>query len=164
MSDDEPKIRRIISRDIADTTGFDGPTAPIGQFAGWVEKNLWILQMPPSNDLDAFVAEFVMGCTLSWSEDLNRGFHCACKSQEHEELDDDGMTSWLKEYSTDIGAAWEVVEKLSTKYTFEIHSNGDPWIAAFSQFTANGETAAHAICLAAFASVDQSTKQSSMIK
>lgn len=60
-------------------------------------------------------------------------------------------------YSTEIEAAWKVVEKLtdSPNPHFEISRGRDGWFASFDldrpfkRVTAKGETAPHAICLAA---------------
>ena len=71
-------------------------------------------------ELDAIVAEKVMGCTIEWYDsyeggpDTDKVRKCGCPDSEHNTQSDrvpsGGM---LAEYSTDIAEAWEVVKKLS---------------------------------------------------
>lgn len=84
--------------------------------------------MGPGRELDALIAEKVMGCKLAKREDLLKTdinqteyefirkhkpeFWCDCVDKTHEQTDDYGIGYWLKQYSTDIKAAWEVVEKM----------------------------------------------------
>ena len=58
-------------------------------------------------------------------------------------------------YSTDIAAAWEVVEKLSAEWSFTLaRDTKDWWDAEFYADTfAKAPTAAHAICLSALNAV-----------
>jgi hypothetical protein len=110
--------------------------------------------MTPGRELDAVIAEKVMGWTR-----LSHPYG----EQTHKTLDGrtiladflsapDGMK--LPHYSTDISAAWEVVEKLrELGWYLAIHS--DPKRGYFATIPrADGiqiesETAPHAICLAA---------------
>lgn len=56
---------------------------------------------------------------------------------------------FIKPYSTDISAAWEVVERLDGTYEPTIERHGPGWTAWFDSASAWAETAPHAICLAA---------------
>lgn len=114
--------------------------------------------MDAGRDLDAFVARAIFGCTTIFEE----GWHCGCKNQPHDFFNDDGRFYWLKEYSTNIKDAWEVVEKIKTRETYiEILSHkGDPhWICRiykdgpYPVAGAGAGTAALAICLAALEAV-----------
>jgi hypothetical protein len=64
-----------------------------------------ILPLPASRELDALVAEQVMGCA-----NIVRGSYfpyCRCSPALH-----NGEDGYLESYSTSIAAAWEVVEKV----------------------------------------------------
>jgi len=136
----------------------------------------------PGRELDALVAERVMGCTL-WRRDealqtakdqkeyeaarRKDEFRCECPGLPHHESNDDGE-SWLKAYSTDIAAAWEVVDAVKTNdgengiydyprgesvelrylvaqkiWSVTMRVNGGGYV------NADADTAPHAICLAA---------------
>jgi hypothetical protein len=117
--------------------------------------------LEPGRELDALIAEKVMGCDPD-------GDQCRCKDRDHSDLlQDDGHSPTLKEYSTDISAAWEVVEKLGdyfdihrqegceSEVTFARRCNDvddfpgdDLWVTGYA------ETVPHAICLAALKAVD----------
>lgn len=124
--------------------------------------------MKPGRELDALVAEKVMGCTLErrkigtvagWEIDP----HCRCPGQPHEFSDRDYETVELKRYSTDIAAAWEVVEKISVKNGTvlviperNIVAIDDDLAFAYDQgwlWHVEGESIPHAICLAALRAV-----------
>lgn len=60
-----------------------------------------------------------------------------------------------KGYSTDISAAWEVVEKFRDDDNFSIAMHGTHWKVHFGAAWDGAETAAHAICLAALRAIDQ---------
>lgn len=96
----------------------------------------------PGRELDALVAEKVMG----WSS---------------EELDED-VGICVPRYSTDISAAWEVVEKLGEKFEqFDLQFgwNTGRFVCGFGSFGTSRfestptEFAPHAICLAALRAV-----------
>lgn len=116
--------------------------------------------MKPGIELDALVAEKVMG----WTEkrlDHNKYLFEAC-----------GLSS-VPRYSTDIAAAWEVAQKIKDKdedNNFVIHisqsknhectaevryvDNSDPDDPILAgPFYLLGETPSHAICLAALKAV-----------
>ncbi len=126
--------------------------------------------MKPGRELDALVAEKVMG----WAWPEGRCPVCGwrfAESREHGCVPDDcsqrprpnpiASEAW-PHYSTDIAAAWQVVEKLR-----ELHPDGwvnlmngvgDGWHVSVStgdqEYGANAKTPAHAICLAALESVE----------
>lgn len=94
--------------------------------------------------IDALVAQHVTGWTLARKTDAKL-FHANVDWSEV-----------LPKYSTDISAAWEVVEKMNARhddYTFEIWKRGTlNWYASFitdTEFWAMGETAPLAISYAA---------------
>ena len=110
-----------------------------------------------NRELDAWIAEYVMG----WSWDLK-----SAKSPTGSTCDNKEKPFWwLPEYSSYIGDAWSVVEKLRTpQVAFNIctltHQTKNPtmeWIARFEFFVNKRyefvldthESAPMAICLAA---------------
>ena len=100
--------------------------------------------MKPGRELDAIVAEKVMGLVLL---DTNRNVH-----------EDGPVYSDNPEYSTDIAAATEVAGKMGWgRLTFHKirDEEGGGWnLDAFPpDANADGETHAHAICLAALKAV-----------
>jgi hypothetical protein len=111
--------------------------------------------MTSGRELDALVAEKVMGWALT-SKD----------TRDLQGWPPPGNTTPIDvpEYSTDIAAAWEVVEKLD-KYYFQVNreiKNMDsmeytvviPGIFNKERITVSANTAPHAICLAALKAVD----------
>lgn len=117
--------------------------------------------MEPGRELDALIAEKVMGCRPE-ADTSGDGPVCGCIDRSHSD-----KLGWLKEYSTDIAAAWEVVEKLRSpsKMFFEIRFEDKCWSAQFYTAKASVElvrrwygtglldSAPHAICLAALKAV-----------
>jgi ABA sandwich protein len=69
----------------------------------------------------------------------------------------EGEVHDLPPFSTDIRAAFEVVDKLNQRQGFMLEYLGagekEPWRASFGEYTATGKAAAHAICLAALRAV-----------
>lgn len=103
-----------------------------------------VLSMDAGRELDALVAEKVMGLTnLHWmSGQLHYG-------AEHE-------MNLLPDYSTDISAAWEVVEKMGDCLHLKEHGAEGEWEALFCGFSeskAHGETAQLAISRSALLAV-----------
>ena len=121
--------------------------------------------MKPGRELDALVAEKVMGQTVRLADDMG---------VDHDEGDffvnkpDSKEPRWghmlgLPHYSTDIAAAWAVVEKMQgLGWTFQVDDVGfndsteGKWRVVLTEETkghdyhpADGDTAPHAICLAA---------------
>lgn len=62
-------------------------------------------EMEAGRELDALVAQHVMGCKVLGSE--LTGFFCGCSPETHRDKD-----GFLPRFSTDIAAAWEIVEKV----------------------------------------------------
>jgi hypothetical protein len=109
--------------------------------------------MTPSRELDALVAEKVMGCAdcrkvAYGDEGLGIAWDWECR------LPGESSFSLLPEYSSDIADAWSVIEKLDSKYC-EIAKIGGEWKADFGSdgIAWSEESASHAICLAALMSV-----------
>lgn len=111
--------------------------------------------MKPGRELDALVAEKVMG----WKVLRHKDF------PDHPDVDftkEHGVLMRTPHFSTDIAAAWEVVGKLEKSHDFELihliyHGMGDArgW---FIKLDGNRvgfpqETAPHAICLSALKAV-----------
>lgn len=131
--------------------------------------------MEPGRDLDALVAEKVVGLDLSpregghvWGEKHHHDLHylrlCqneGCNEQWMECCDPDNPPSgpcvpWMSRYSTDIEAAWQVVEKLMFQYhdiNLRYEPDFDVWICKTTTSKAQGDTAPEAICLAALEAV-----------
>lgn len=114
----------------------------------------------PGRDLDKLIADKVMGlkCSRIWSVDESGQSYF--------------MVVWgngvlLQAYSTDIAAAWEVVEKLckdsfafDMEYSEFFDKDAGGCDARFrckagirGKFSAEAETAPHAVCLAALKAV-----------
>jgi hypothetical protein len=93
--------------------------------------------MKPGRELDLLVAEKVMGDTIIRREQDNE------------------IISYCKPYSTDIAAAWEVVEKMKEENILEIHVLRQSGVEIFfydlegDRRRIIADTAPHAICLAA---------------
>ena len=99
--------------------------------------------MKPGPELDALVAEKVMGLGNDWC--LHVGVHPPCGSP------------CPIDYSTDIAAAWQVVEKIGNASLVN-HASGGAWHVEFELKGGSlpydtGDTAPHAICLAALKAV-----------
>ena len=115
--------------------------------------------MKPGKELDAIVAEKVMGNIPpttppgAWPQEYNSWF------------------DRLPQYSTDIAAAWTVVERLDLlrsdvepkndrmltfsggKWQIAVGTSGCPW--EFVSGSIEGESAPHVICLAALKAVEK---------
>jgi len=93
-----------------------------------------ILAMEPGRELDALVAEKVMGWT------------------HYREEWGGVVPDSISHYSTDISAAWEVVEKMGpfTQLTADIYNGITVWHCSFSVVdSVDAVTAPEAICKAA---------------
>lgn len=130
---------------------------------------------PAGRELDALVAEKVMGCRVQhWSGYNSPGtYRCGCGvvcAYPHGVKDREGQLDGdLAYYSTDIAAAWEVVEKLRERgLHLDINNRqacdgvddmGGAWWAEFASadYAVGGQafadTAPLAICRAALAAV-----------
>lgn len=96
--------------------------------------------MEAGRDLDRLIAEKVMGVEMGTLRPNQFSM---------------SATSEPKPYSTDIAAAWEVLEKLSKNEVFTITNMnyaGDVF-CSIGDGEAQAPTAPHAICLAALAAV-----------
>lgn len=118
--------------------------------------------LPPGAELDRMVAEKVMGAV--------EGPFIGLAMSETWDIPDIGIVRRSKwSPSTNITDAWEVVEKMRERgFTFWIDSCGFPgeeWRVQFTHddpeptrfYCEDRDTAPHAICLAAIASVDAGT-------
>lgn len=128
--------------------------------------------MNPGRELDVLVAEKVLGLVITYVPE------CECIGAPLENMPYVGVGTdderYLPAYSTYIGAAWEVVEKLSEQFSFScwhaisISSVCWGWNVAFdasvyppdrtrcnreSVALSRQETMPHAICLAALQAV-----------
>ena len=116
--------------------------------------------LKPGRELDALVAEKIFGAKLVYSAFANDIISC--------DFPDRKLGHYfprLPAYSTSIEAAWEAVlhlkEKLE-KFDFKLFThmkdeNGREWCATFYEFFLpgeSGETACHAICLAALRAME----------
>lgn len=136
------------------------------------------MEMKAGRELDALVAEKVMGCKIVWPPSpleagldqaeyerrrrLNPDPTCGCEEGSHLFCADDGGAR-LMQYSSSIEAAWEVVGKMTARPGFELDcqitpatgSNGLEWYCNFgdSRHGEYGKTAPLAICLAALKAV-----------
>ena len=100
--------------------------------------------MQPGRELDALVAEKVMGYKV--------------RDEEHYEVPPLRAIYWIPKYSTDIAAAWMVVEKLKGLEPELSWSDEDHcWFVHFQKSRPSicpfGITAPHAICLAALKAI-----------
>lgn len=116
--------------------------------------------MEPGRELDLLVAEKVMGYKIAEV----KGDAVVSSKISAGSNDNPWLNKELKPYSTDIAAAWEVVEKMKKEF---IQTEIIIWqtghkariskfagtslnvIALINHVEAEGESAAHAICLAA---------------
>jgi hypothetical protein len=113
------------------------------------KKTMKIDELKPGRELDALVAEKVMGLLVI--EPLRLYYR-------HPTVTDE-----IPEYSTEIAAAWEVVEKIKTQVKAETDSRDftimyvdNKWLVGWALEYDGGmdklvsaDTAPHAICLAA---------------
>lgn len=137
--------------------------------------------MKPGRSLDALVAEKVTGSkprTISGAtKDKGESWAVIQDAMNGPFYTDNDVRDWIEsvqgyelmhihyypKYSTDIAAAWQVVEKLgSEKFMFDLKRRysicGWGWDAEFAdynwkEYEADGVTAPHAICLAALKAV-----------
>lgn len=127
-------------------------------------------ELQAGRELDALVAEKVMGCKPKKRHD---GWVCTCDDTDHAVQSDNHDIPYLMAYSTDIAAAWEVVEKLHDGPPPLVVIVGGyisagmgnvPWVCEISngitgpsqyvkKVEAFAETAPLAICLAALRAI-----------
>lgn len=124
--------------------------------------------IPIPRELDAIVAKKVMGLNVVGrpaSRETDRVFLAPFGADNWWVEDETGQPTFIPAYSTDIKAAWTVVETLvKNKWDFSIRSLDDGWFeVSFIYHSENNETlehiewqdfgAPHAICLAALKAV-----------
>ena len=124
--------------------------------------------MKPGRELDAIVAEKVMGwekflidqsAPYYSDEDKKRGYFWMIGTVSVGCTNNDGSPKCPR-YSTNIAAAWEVVEKL--RGVWDIRSMSTTWVVRLSiqvgtsdkRVGAEAETVQHAICLAALKAME----------
>jgi len=121
-------------------------------------KSEWetkIRNMKPGRELDALVAEKVMGWT--YGHPCPEGMDCLHWADEKGKVRDYKPP----QYSTDIAAAWEVVEKMSEQWPqYQLAKIEDGWSVmwgfdGYGWPEATGKTAPEAICKAALLAVTE---------
>ncbi len=108
------------------------------------------MEFKAGKELDALVAEKVMGWKKLFKKDYPdsgdwRGLEWMWREREGFMYSEAQST---KPYSTNIAAAWEVVEKLRDD-NFKIQEHGTHWKVHFGAAWRGAETVPHAICLVA---------------
>lgn len=136
--------------------------------------------MNPSRELDALIAETVFGLFENVSDwrkheelktnsnpDVFNIYHVNYYRMCMKYPSEYGEIKFFSKYSTDIAAAWFVVDEVTkrlkkkdNKWYPVIHSLNNKWECGWStsyldcaDFVADGESAPHAICLAALKSL-----------
>lgn len=120
--------------------------------------------MKAGRDLDKLIAERIMGyrfCTLHpWAEDKFDGYIRCDECGDY--------APYWKPYSTDIAAAWKVVDSISIEWGISLTGVGMVWRCLFGKRTdigdghkveAEADTAPLAICLAALKAISTSTRK-----
>ena len=113
------------------------------------------MSMKPGRELDALIAEKVFGIYV---HDLGQMFRFVDDYKKGDIATAESCP--VPAYSTDIAAAWEVVEKLgAASFHLQKHPSAEGWEASFgigfsgderfAYFRAIAPTAPHAICLVA---------------
>lgn len=117
--------------------------------------------MTPGRELDARVAERVMGCPVKIGP--FGAAYCPCEYTDiHAGPPHGGKGAGLARYSEDIAAAWAVVERMREQHDYWGRLEVDASDSASAEFImVNGpihrawaKTLPHAICLAALQAVD----------
>lgn len=114
--------------------------------------------MKPSPELDALIAEKVMGYRDCF---VKNEVAYGCRP----EMSSLTYTA-VPHYSRSINSAWEVVEKVTARpqISFSLHGGGNQWRAQFCNNTTmesllisdeSAETAPHAVCFAALKAVGE---------
>ena len=115
--------------------------------------------MKAGRELDALVAEKVMGLRVKWATSYDGEPHPVCPSLTDARAEDWEPCPW---YSTDVADAWEVVERLRQMdyvgLVVKAYPLGlkDQYVASVPGSTtafAEAQTAPHAICVAALKAV-----------
>ena len=156
--------------------------------ADWREEGVTreeILAMEPGRELDVSVAVNVMGWQRWESKGIDKVWPVIVPPMGDErhnwaaEWDEHGCPHWMPHYSTDISAAWEVVEKMQNtpcrdgdhfcarvegfknahEAAFFHHLVGIPGDDGLEYYEARGITAPEAICKAALLAVIEEESQ-----
>lgn len=123
--------------------------------------------MEPGRELDALIAEKVIGLEVvknksgskrgGYYYSIGDAYWCDIQGEMY-------ISNSLSRYSTDIAAAWEVVEKLTFVFTLTTNPPYAPttpeteWMASFNaDESVHGCSAPHAICLAALKALGVTT-------
>lgn len=119
-------------------------------------------EMQAGREMDALVAERVMG----WDRDVMGCLGAPKGAKEYDTQchswigawDENGNPNFLPHYSTDIAAAWQVVEWMKD-WNFTLDWLGSDWQAMFQteddgEFFVNADTALLAICRAALKALE----------
>jgi len=103
-----------------------------------------------SREIDALIAEHVMGLEPIWGVDLST----TPLFDWSEELNSKGAMRPAKEYSTDIAAAWEVLNRVSKFNIVETFPGGAKVSVSkgLDMYQGLADTPAMAICLASLKS------------
>jgi Phage ABA sandwich domain len=106
-----------------------------------------VAELVAGRELDALVAEKVMGWHV-WHDEFHDAWHCNDPATA-------ARGSHVPSYSTDIAAAWQVVEQIAGTNAVSISTQYLPfrWQAVLAGKTASAPTAPLAICRAALAAV-----------
>lgn len=108
--------------------------------------------MKPGRELDQLVAEKIFGLEVvkeTWDEGKECSYSIGEPDYWYTANEPGGyLHNPVPFYSTDIAAAWEVFEKVKL-YRLERWNDGHGWSASSGRNRERGDTAPHAICLAA---------------
>lgn len=107
--------------------------------------------MKAGRELDALVAEKVMGCTLKAGGDprTDDPWLCGCEDEAHREDNEYDVRTYIKPYSSSIAAAWEVMDILKDGFATSYYTAEEGWTFVFRGQAATAGTAPLAICMAA---------------
>jgi len=114
-------------------------------------------ELVAGRELDAMVAEMVMGLDVVWSRRSVLGWRGSDIYDQDEPCfnGDPSGTFAVPCYSKDILAVLEVVERLrSSQSNFDLTWHGGGWHCNFNTYMYYADTAPLAICLAALEAVD----------
>jgi hypothetical protein len=124
------------------------------------------VMLDAGRDLDAEVAEKVMGWTLEIQDDRNDAYSQTWRTGPN--ILTDSLFVYEFEPSIDIAAAWQVVEYMQGReltdfsVSWDVRNDSWCWVARFARTEATGPTAPLAICRAALAAVSQSSAASAV--
>ena len=132
-------------------------------------------ELSAGRELDALVAEFVMG-DVEWDvviEGCSRaGLRCATREEAEAQkpklaerylVGPVTLHGDVPEYSTDIAAAWLVVEELGPKHMITLRRTTGGWWAHIGLVDEWAETAPLAICRAALTAVEGECERTAII-